>query len=63
MAVIDVLREIGARRVADLGCGEGVLVAALLEDSSFAEVVATDVSARALTSAERRLHVAEMSDR
>jgi methylase of polypeptide subunit release factors len=46
MAVIDVLREIGARRVADLGCGEGVLVAALLADSSFAEVVATDVSAR-----------------
>jgi 3' terminal RNA ribose 2'-O-methyltransferase Hen1 len=61
--VIDVLREIGARRVADLGCGEGVLVAALLADPSFAEVVATDVSARALTYAERRLHVAEMSDR
>jgi 3' terminal RNA ribose 2'-O-methyltransferase Hen1 len=61
--VIDVLREIGARRVADVGCGEGVLVAALLADSSFAEVVATDVSARALTYAERRLHVAEMSDR
>jgi 3' terminal RNA ribose 2'-O-methyltransferase Hen1 len=62
-AVIDVLREIGARRVADVGCGEGALVAALLADSSFAEVVATDVSARALTYAERRLHVAEMSDR
>ncbi|HEY0689694.1 MAG TPA: 3' terminal RNA ribose 2'-O-methyltransferase Hen1 [Kribbella sp.] len=62
-AVIDVLREIGARRVADLGCGEGALVAGLLADSSVVEVVASDVSARALTYAERRLHVAEMSDR
>ncbi|TDU87236.1 3' terminal RNA ribose 2'-O-methyltransferase Hen1 [Kribbella voronezhensis] len=62
-AVVDLLRELGARRVADLGCGEGVLVAQLLKDSSFTEVVATDVSARALTYAERRLHVDEMSDR
>jgi 3' terminal RNA ribose 2'-O-methyltransferase Hen1 len=62
-AVVEVLRELGARRVADLGCGEGVLVAQLLKDSSFSEVVATDVSARALTYAERRLHVDEMSDR
>jgi 3' terminal RNA ribose 2'-O-methyltransferase Hen1 len=61
--VVDLLREIGARRVADLGCGEGVLVAQLLKDSSFSEVVATDVSSRALTYAERRLHVDEMSDR
>ncbi|WP_246486184.1 3' terminal RNA ribose 2'-O-methyltransferase Hen1 [Kribbella qitaiheensis] len=62
-AVVELLRELGARRVADLGCGEGVLVAQLLKDSSFSEVVATDVSARALTYAERRLHVDEMSDR
>ncbi len=62
-AVVELLREIGARRVADLGCGEGVLVAQLLKDASFSEVVATDVSSRALTYAERRLHVDEMSDR
>jgi 2-polyprenyl-3-methyl-5-hydroxy-6-metoxy-1,4-benzoquinol methylase len=62
-AVVDLLRELGARRVADLGCGEGALVAQLLKDSSFTEVVATDVSARALTYAERRLHMDEMSDR
>ncbi|HET6292375.1 MAG TPA: 3' terminal RNA ribose 2'-O-methyltransferase Hen1 [Kribbella sp.] len=61
--VVEILREVGARRVGDLGCGEGVLVAQLLKDSSFSEVVATDVSARALTYAERRLHVDEMSDR
>jgi 3' terminal RNA ribose 2'-O-methyltransferase Hen1 len=62
-AVVDVLRELGARRVADLGCGEGSLVAELLRDGRYDEVVATDVSARALTQAERRLHVSEMSDR
>lgn len=62
-AVLDVLREIGGHRVGDLGCGEGVLVAELLKDGRYDQVVATDVSSRALTFAERRLHVAEMSDR
>ncbi|WP_328995329.1 3' terminal RNA ribose 2'-O-methyltransferase Hen1 [Kribbella sp. NBC_01245] len=61
--VLEVLHEIGARRVADLGCGEGVLVAAMLADPAFVQVVATDVSSRSLTFAERRLNVAEMSDR
>ncbi|MGC4942074.1 3' terminal RNA ribose 2'-O-methyltransferase Hen1 [Kribbella sp. DT2] len=62
-AVVGVLKELGAHRVADLGCGEGQLVGLLLKDGQFDEVVATDVSARALTLAERRLHVDEMSDR
>lgn len=61
--VVETLREVGARRVADLGCGEGQLVAELLADPSFTEVTAADVSVRALASAERRLRVAEMSDR
>ncbi|TWD83193.1 3' terminal RNA ribose 2'-O-methyltransferase Hen1 [Kribbella amoyensis] len=62
-AVVEVLRELGARRVADLGCGEGALVAELLRDGRYDEVVATDVSAGELTRAERRLNVREMSDR
>jgi 3' terminal RNA ribose 2'-O-methyltransferase Hen1 len=62
-AVVGVLKELGAHRVADLGCGEGQLVGLLLKDGQFDEVVATDVSARSLTLAERRLHVDEMSDR
>lgn len=62
-AVVGVLKELSAHRVADLGCGEGQLVGLLLKDGQFDEVVATDVSARALTLAERRLHVDEMSDR
>jgi 2-polyprenyl-3-methyl-5-hydroxy-6-metoxy-1,4-benzoquinol methylase len=61
--VLEVLREIGGHRVGDLGCGEGVLVAELLKDGRYDQVIATDVSSRALGFAERRLHVAEMSDR
>ena len=38
----------GARRVGDLGCGEGALTADLLADSAIEHVTATDVSARAL---------------
>jgi 3' terminal RNA ribose 2'-O-methyltransferase Hen1 len=54
-AVLAVLREAGVRTVADLGCGDGALTAALLRDSAFTRVVATDVSARALRMAARRL--------
>src|SRR5262249_13375993 len=39
-AVLGVLREAGARRVADLGCGEGAFAAALLADPSFTQIVA-----------------------
>jgi 3' terminal RNA ribose 2'-O-methyltransferase Hen1 len=56
-AVLDVLRTAGARRVADLGCGEGALTAELLADRQFTEVIAADVSARALEIAERRLRL------
>lgn len=62
-AVLEALRSAGARRVGDLGCGEGALVGALLADASFTEVLATDVSARALQVAGRRLHLDTMPDR
>jgi 3' terminal RNA ribose 2'-O-methyltransferase Hen1 len=59
-AVLAVLRECGARTVADLGCGEGALTAALLRDATFGQVVAVDVSARALRVAARRLRLDRM---
>ena len=61
--VIDVLRELGARRIADLGCGEGALVGELLKDPMIGELIATDVSARALIAAKRRLHYDDLADR
>ncbi|WP_163504950.1 3' terminal RNA ribose 2'-O-methyltransferase Hen1 [Fodinicola acaciae] len=62
-AVLAALRASGASRVADLGCGEGALVAELLADPSFGEVLATDVSVRALEIAARRLRLDTMPER
>ncbi|HEY4022302.1 MAG TPA: 3' terminal RNA ribose 2'-O-methyltransferase Hen1 [Pseudonocardiaceae bacterium] len=59
-AVLAALRASGARRVGDLGCGEGALVGELLADNQFTHVVAADVSSRALEIAERKLHVDRM---
>ncbi len=54
-AVLAALRGSGARRVLDLGCGEGKLLRELLMDSQFAQVVGLDVSIRSLEAAQRRL--------
>ena len=61
-AVLGVLREAGARTVADLGCGEGTLTGDLLSDGGFTRVIAADVSARALAQAARRLRLDRMPD-
>jgi 3' terminal RNA ribose 2'-O-methyltransferase Hen1 len=58
-----VLRASAARRVGDLGCGEGALVADLLAERGIEQVVATDVSARALRAAGRRLRLETMPER
>src|SRR5690606_19070685 len=62
-AVLRALHDVGARRVADLGCGEGALLTKLVADPGFTEIVGTDVSARSLTIAERRLDLRRASDR
>ena len=62
-AVTRVLRESGASRVLDLGCGEGRLLERLLAEEQFREVVGVDVSVRALESAARRLRLDRMPDR
>ncbi len=62
-AVLQALRDTGAHRVVDLGCGSGSLLHELLRDNTFTEVVGTDVSAGALALAERRLRLDTMSDR
>lgn len=56
-AVVAALKQCGAKRVIDLGCGEGRLLKALLQDKSFAEIVGVDVSYRALEIAQERLHL------
>lgn len=62
-AVLAALQASGARRVLDLGCGEGRLLRMLLDDPRFAEIVGMDVSHRALEIAADRLKLERMPER
>ena len=61
-AVLAVLKAEGARRVVDLGCGEGALLRELIRDPYFTQVLGADVSFRALQIASRRLKLDRMPD-
>ena len=54
-AVILALRNAGAKTVADLGCGEGKLLALLVRDKRFTRIIGLDASTRALERASDRL--------
>lgn len=56
-AVVAALKGSGAKRILDLGCGEGKLLRSLLKESSFDEIVGMDVSHRSLEIAAERLHL------
>ena len=62
-AVLAALVEVNAARVVDLGCGGGALLAALLKDRRFTEILGTDVSPRALDLAARRLRLDRLPER
>ncbi|MBK9265885.1 MAG: 3' terminal RNA ribose 2'-O-methyltransferase Hen1 [Polyangiaceae bacterium] len=62
-AVLAALKQSGAKRILDLGCGEGQLLRALLREKSFEEIVGVDVSHRALEVAGDRLHIERMPDK
>lgn len=56
-AVMAVLRQVGAKCVLDLGCGEGKLLKLLLRDKAFEKIVGMDVSYRSLETAQNRLNL------
>lgn len=56
-AVVNILKESGATRVLDLGCGEGRLLRRLMAERRFTEIVGVDTSHRALEIAHDRLHL------
>ncbi|MGI5128855.1 3' terminal RNA ribose 2'-O-methyltransferase Hen1 [Pseudonocardia sp. CA-107938] len=62
-AVVTALKDVRARSVADLGCGGGALLRDLVREPEFTRILGADVSAHALETAERRLHLDRMSDR
>ena len=62
-AVLALLRERGARRIGDFGCGAGVLTKDLLATDGVELVRAVDVSVRALQLAARALKLDQLPDR
>ena len=62
-AVLDALKDVGAARVVDIGCGEGKLLQRLLGDKRFTDIVGMDVSHRRLEQAAKRLRLDDMPDR
>ena len=62
-AVIEALKQHNARRVLDLGCGEGRLIQAMLPDKAFEEIVGMDVSHRALEVARAHLQLDKLPPR
>jgi len=62
-AVLDALKESGARSVVDLGCGEGRLLKRLYGERGFAKVAGMDASTRSLEIAARRLYLDRMTER
>jgi 3' terminal RNA ribose 2'-O-methyltransferase Hen1 len=62
-SVVASLKQSGANRVLDLGCGEGKLLRLLIKEKQFTEIVGLDVSHRALDIARERLNVERMSDK
>lgn len=54
-AIVEVLRGLGAKRVADLGCGEGKLLTRLVRERWAAHITGMDASVIALERAAKRI--------
>jgi 3' terminal RNA ribose 2'-O-methyltransferase Hen1 len=59
-AVVAALKASGAKRVLDLGCGEGRLLGALLAEKQFEQITGLDVSSRTLDRAADRLRLEQL---
>ena len=61
-AVVGVLKQSGAQRILDLGCGEGRLIQMLLPERQFRQIVGMDVAHRPLEIASERLRLDRMPE-
>jgi 3' terminal RNA ribose 2'-O-methyltransferase Hen1 len=61
--VLSVMRGVGAKRILDLGCGEGKLLRLLLGDSQFEHILGMDVSWRSVEIANDKLKLNQMGEK
>ena len=59
----EVIKQSGAKRVLDLGCGEGKLLRKLMAEKQFDEIVGMDVSHQSLKIAQRRLRFDQLPEK
>lgn len=62
-AVMAALKGSGAKRILDLGCGEGRLLRELLKEKQFEQITGMDVSVRSLETAHERLRLDRLPSR
>jgi 3' terminal RNA ribose 2'-O-methyltransferase Hen1 len=62
-AVLAAIKATGAKRVLDLGCGEGKLLRLLLAEKQFESILGMDVAWRSLEIAKDRLRLDELPER
>jgi 3' terminal RNA ribose 2'-O-methyltransferase Hen1 len=62
-SVLSALRGVGAKRVLDLGCGEGKLLRSLLSDHQFEQILGMDVSWRSIEIASERLKLEQIGEK
>lgn len=62
-SVLNKLKESGAKKVIDMGCGEGKLVRMMLKEKQFKNITGMDISYSELNKCKERLYWEEMAPR
>lgn len=62
-AALEAIKDSGAQKVIDLGCGEGKLLKLLLKEKQFTKITGIDISYSTLLKAKERLRMDRMTER